>query len=472
MSTAIFPFPSLYPQRKVPNAVSAALTVGRQGAWWLPPVTLMLQVVATLSCLIAAILCVRETGLAVSTESVSLTSGRFDWQKLQERQEACFFLATAAAECASDPKCIPSVDELVKRAAASCATDASCVCDWGQHPKQCFLSEVQRHHELVRYAKQLEERLKAQSAIEKKKEAIESLVKAGDDGFTAVIHEGRQYVGSKNFEAAKHELAKAEYLHELTVRRTKDTNGPVMTREEEELRRFAREIVEAEAEDRERERRSGERCTFLLILASCDKLYQGMTMPGERRIAAKSPDVSVNCMRRDRARQPQLPTTEQVGTLSQKKEMETIQKRSSDSPRSEILALTKDIAVLTGKVGELEHSKLATHPQAAVQFKGVDPAIEHTRTSMLVRQESLFAQSIAKGERAGGSCSKVVVCSDLHRFSISAQNEGGQGISGRGPILPLRADPAEKGVAVYDLPALRVVGKEDRDFERGDLEHD
>lgn len=33
-----------------------------------------------------------------------------------------------------------------------------------------------------------------------------------------VIISSRQFVGSKNFEAAKHELAKAEYLHELTER--------------------------------------------------------------------------------------------------------------------------------------------------------------------------------------------------------------------------------------------------------------
>ncbi|EKX49954.1 hypothetical protein GUITHDRAFT_151342, partial [Guillardia theta CCMP2712] len=120
MSTAIFPFPSLYPLRKVPTAVSTAFTV-----------------VATLSCLIAVILCVRETGLA---ESVSLTSGRFDWRKLQEKQEGVLgnagsdrhkeskkkinsevhrelssvsstsLVQKAAAACASDPKCIPSVD--------------------------------------------------------------------------------------------------------------------------------------------------------------------------------------------------------------------------------------------------------------------------------------------------------------------------------------------------------------------------
>ena len=33
-----------------------------------------------------------------------------------------------------------------------------------------------------------------------------------------VIILSRQFVGSKNLEAAKHELAKAEYLHELTER--------------------------------------------------------------------------------------------------------------------------------------------------------------------------------------------------------------------------------------------------------------
>jgi hypothetical protein len=64
-----------------------------------------------------------------------------------------------AAACAREANCVPTVNELVKRAAAACSKDPSCVCDWGKHPKQCFLSEVQRHKQLKKDSTQIEAEL-------------------------------------------------------------------------------------------------------------------------------------------------------------------------------------------------------------------------------------------------------------------------------------------------------------------------
>lgn len=123
----------------------------------------------------------------------------------------------AASECANDSKCVPSVNELVKRAASACAKDPACVCDWGRYPKQCFLSEVQRHEQLVRAAKRLEESIHQDAVATHARHKEVSSLEHDDKKLKDTISHGREALAARNFEGAKTALAKAEFLHQITV---------------------------------------------------------------------------------------------------------------------------------------------------------------------------------------------------------------------------------------------------------------
>ena len=123
----------------------------------------------------------------------------------------------AASECADDSKCVPSVNELVKRAASACAKDPACVCDWGRYPKQCFLSEVQRHEQLVRAAKRLEDSIHQDAVATHARHKEVSTLEDDDKKLKETISHGREALAARNFEGAKTALAKAEFLHQLTV---------------------------------------------------------------------------------------------------------------------------------------------------------------------------------------------------------------------------------------------------------------
>ena len=112
----------------------------------------------------------------------------------------------AAAACARDVKCVPSVDELVKRAAAACSRDPSCVCDWGKFPKQCFLSEVQRHKQLERSAKALVHQISQRAATDHAKKAALTRLEHEDESFETVLKGGRKAVGAGDFEAGNESM--------------------------------------------------------------------------------------------------------------------------------------------------------------------------------------------------------------------------------------------------------------------------
>eukprot|EP00961_Rhodomonas_salina_P134455 1808662-Rhodomonas_salina.1 len=163
----------------------------------------------------------------------------------------------AAAECASDSKCVPSVDELVKRAASACAKDAACVCDWGRYPKQCFLSEVQRHEQLMKAARALEQRLHAREEDHIETKTTIQKLEGDDKEFAAVLGSGQRALAGGDVETAKHALAHAEFLHEAMVH-AGGANTPAEERQEEELKRFAKDVVEREAHMPKREMREEE----------------------------------------------------------------------------------------------------------------------------------------------------------------------------------------------------------------------
>jgi len=292
----------------------------------------------------------------------------------------------AASECAGEAKCVPTVDELVKRAAAACSKDPSCVCDWGKYPQQCFLSEVQRHKQLEKDAKALVRQINERAASDKVKQAVVTTLEHEEESFEQVLEAGRKAVGAGDFTEGKSALAKAEYLHELAMRKTGDDKGPVMQRQARSLKRFAKEVVEAEAEHRARHR------------------------PSERREAGRRERV-------DRGRDSGMSTVEKqikalsgnveklmhkVGTMEQKnvmkKQMAEAGVVTSSNPKTEVQQLVKEIAGLTGKLGDVEHPGEADHSR--VHKRPESAAVARFGAEALAHEESQFAEAIARGERA------------------------------------------------------------------------
>ena len=332
----------------------------------------------------------------------------------------------AASECAKDAKCVPSVNELVKRAASACAKDPACVCDWGRYPKQCFLSEVQRHEGLVRAAKKLEASIHQDVVASHERHQELSTLESDDKKLKETLAHGREALAARNFEGAKTALAKAEYLHQLTVclatlatpltfdasrnayrpsgfrsrgiaqvREAGNTKGPVQKRQEEELKRFARDVVQVEAHSKGEDDHSA---------ARAEAVQKGKAKV-EKQIA-------------------QL--TKNMGLLM--KTVGNIEKKSSGgggsgdahsahsahsqgylagNPADEMRMLAKEIGVLTGKVGQLQamHSRRASagrgRHEGFTQPRSSDSQrVSAVRASSLSHQETTFSQAIVDGERA------------------------------------------------------------------------
>ena len=290
----------------------------------------------------------------------------------------------AASECAGEAQCVPTVDELVKRAAAACSKDPSCVCDWGKYPQQCFLSEVQRHKQLEKDAKALVRQINERAATDNVKKAVVSTLEHEEESFEQVLNAGRKAVGAGAFTEGKSALAKAEYLHELAMRKTGDDKGPVMQRQARSLESFAKEVVEAEAEHRARHE------------------------PRDRREAGR---------RAGRGRESGMSTVEtqikalsgnveklmyKVGTMEQKnlmkKQMTEAGVHASSNPKSEVQNLVKEIAVLTGKLGDVEHPDHAA--RSSPHTRPESAAVARFGAEALAHEESQFAEAIARGERA------------------------------------------------------------------------
>ena len=290
----------------------------------------------------------------------------------------------AAAACAQEAKCVPTVDELVKRAASACSNDPSCVCDWGRYPKQCFLSEVQRHKQLKRDAKTLVRQINARAATDKVKKTVVSELEHEEESFESVLQAGRKAIGAGDFEAGKTALAKAEYLHEVAARETGDINGPVMERQERSLKHFARKVVEAEAEDHSRREARSLR----------DEGARGRRRRGESKgiseVEQQIKALSSNVEK----------LMHKVGTMAQKKEMKRQMAAAGvvaagSTPKSQVQQLVKEIAVLTGK--------LDTAHDATGNSDGAGPksaAMTRFNAEALAHQESDLTEAIARGYRA------------------------------------------------------------------------
>jgi hypothetical protein len=301
----------------------------------------------------------------------------------------------AAAECAGEAKCVPTVDELVKRAAAACSKDPSCVCDWGKYPQQCFLSEVQRHKQLEKDAKALVRRINERAATDKVKRAVVSELEQEEESFEEVLQAGRKAVGAGDFSEGKSALAKAEYLHELAVRKTGDAKGPVMERQEHALKDFAREVVEAEAEHRARSH------------------ARGRAEDGRRERARRGRDSGMSVVEQQiKALSGNVQKLmHKVGTMEQKNVMKKQMAEAgvitpSSNPRSAVKQLVKEIAVLTGKLGDVEHrssAPAAPAPAANAAHRPESAAEVRFGAEALAHEESQFAEAIARGEQAAFS---------------------------------------------------------------------
>ena len=314
----------------------------------------------------------------------------------------------AAAACARDDKCVPSVDELVKRAAAACSRDPSCVCDWGKFPKQCFLSEVQRHKQLERSAKALVHQINQRAATDHAKKAALTRLEHEDESFETVLKGGRKALGAGDFEAGKSALAKAEYLHEVALRDSGDDHGPVLQQQEHSLKTFARELVEAEAEHRARNRHHRSR-------------YRGGG-GGEGEGARDREHRHRRGGRRGRnAGIVQVETQikalssnvqklmHKVGVMEHRNRARHAASSSNTaapvSPKADVRLLVHKIAELTGHLEHAEHSRSRGRAgaredrgQGDVRRRGGKR--EGFDMETLAHEESLFAQAIARGNRA------------------------------------------------------------------------
>ena len=316
----------------------------------------------------------------------------------------------AAAACARDVKCVPSVDELVKRAAAACSRDPSCVCDWGKFPKQCFLSEVQRHKQLERSAKALVHQISQRAATDHAKKAALTRLEHEDESFETVLKGGRKAVGAGDFEAGKSALAKAEYLHEVALRDSGDDHGPVLQQQEHSLKTFARELVEAEAEHRARNRHhrsryrgggggEGE--------GARDREHRHQHRRGGRRgrnagitqVETQIKALSSNVQK----------LMHKVGVMEHRNRAREAASSSNTaapmSPKADVRLLVHKIAELTGHLEHAEHSSARGRAgaredrgQGDVRRRGGKR--EGFDMETLAHEESLFAQAIARGNRA------------------------------------------------------------------------
>jgi hypothetical protein len=319
------------------------------------------------------------------------TERRAEMRSAMSHLSSSSLVQRAAAACARETNCVPTVNELVKRAAAACSKDPSCVCDWGKHPKQCFLSEVQRHKQLKKDAKALVRQINARAATDKVKKVVVSELEHEEESFEEVLQDGRKALGAGDFEQGKSDLAKAEYLHELAVRKTGDATGPVMERQERLLKSFAREIVEAEAEHSARNRARGRRN---------DDAGRGQRGRSagisvvEQQIKALSSNVEK--------------LMHKVGTMEQKNEIKRqmaeagVYPGARSNPKAQVKNLVKEIAILTGKLGDVEHphGKGAAAPGERKGQRPESPAEARFGAEALAHEESQFAEAIARGERA------------------------------------------------------------------------
>jgi hypothetical protein len=246
----------------------------------------------------------------------------------------------AAADCASDPHCVPSVDELVQRAASACAKDPACVCDWGRYPRKCFLSEVQRHKQLVKDAKALEAVLREREEVKSEKLQLEKRLDDDEENFTREVDQGEKAVRHRQLSEAKHDLTQAEYFHQLSER----LSGTTETHQLRDMRALAKDIVEMERHGRES--RVHER------KASHAENRHSRGRDGHAR-ASKS---ELDSLKKDVSM-----LVQEVGSLAHKKSAEHPKpaEREPDGSRtrSQIRSLAHDVALLTGKLSELEHNK-------------------------------------------------------------------------------------------------------------------
>ena len=321
------------------------------------------------------------------------TERRAEMRSAMSHLSSSSLVQRAAAACAREANCVPTVNELVKRAAAACSKDPSCVCDWGKHPKQCFLSEVQRHKQLKKDAKALVRQLNARAATDKVKKVVVSELEHEEESFEEVLQDGRKALGAGDFEQGKSDLAKAEYLHELAVRKTGDATGPVIERQERLLKSFAREIVEAEAEHSARNRARGRRDDDARPGKGQRGRSAGISVV-EQQIKALSSNVEK--------------LMHKVGTMEQKNEMKRqmaeagVYPGASSNPKTQVKNLVKEIAILTGKLGDVEHpyGKGAAAPGGRKGQRPESPAEARFGAEALAHEESQFAEAIARGERA------------------------------------------------------------------------
>jgi hypothetical protein len=278
----------------------------------------------------------------------------------------------AAAECAADSKCIPTVDELVNRAASACASDPGCVCDWAKYPKKCFLSEVSRHKQLTQDAKELVAALKAREqakALEIRK------IKSHNSQFESLLAKGHQALEDSKFGSAKNDLIQAEVQHRLSERYSKgrlDLHIPL--EQTKELESFAREIVQKEREHQQ-------------VKSS---------RPVEKQLGALSNQIQL-LMRK---------VADRGGRGRDERRTED---RGSDSTAEQIRALTEDVAALTGKVSELQHGIRLRLNRGRTQQLSEDTvssgsekqsAVEHDRSIAAAHQRTALAHALRRGRQA------------------------------------------------------------------------
>ena len=281
----------------------------------------------------------------------------------------------AAADCAADSKCIPTVDELVNRAAAACASDPGCVCDWAKYPKKCFLSEVARHKQLTHDAKELVSALRARE--EAKALQIEK-IKAHNSKFESLLEQGHEDLQELKFGSAKNDLIQAEVQHRLSERYSDghlDLHIPLD--QTKELEAFAREIVRKEREHKAEKNQ--------------------VSAPVQNALSSLSSQI-------------QLLMKKVANRGGRGRDRNQEDHDTPDSTAAQIRELTEAVAKLTGKVNDLQHgirlrlkrgrTQQLSDDETFSSSSGHEGPVEHDRYIAEQHQRIALANALRRGRSA------------------------------------------------------------------------
>jgi hypothetical protein len=331
---------------------------------------------ATLSILIGVFLTISWLSSRDTSSILLQSNGDDSVQSALHHLSSTSLVQRAAADCAADSKCIPTVDELVNRAAAACASDPACVCDWAKYPKKCFLSEVSRHKQLTHDAKELVAALRTREQAKALK--LEKL-KSHNSKFQSLLSKGRHDLAASSFGKAKKDLVQAEVQHRLTERFSNgrlDLHVPIDQTKELEV--FAKAIVQKERSQRPKSTEVSSTVQNELGSLS-NQIHSLMKKVAEGRVQHRD------------------------GVAH------TRQESPADSTAAEIRALTEDVAKLTGKVSDLQHG-IRLRPkrgrteqlsdQTSDQSSPERGAVDRDRTVAINHQRTALAEALKRGRRA------------------------------------------------------------------------